>query len=309
VTRPAFNCGRILADRAQDDQRIWVLDGDLADSDGAEPFARAHPDRFIMAGIAEQAMVTMAAGMSTCGMRPWVFSFAAFLCYRGYDQIRVSVAQTGLPVTLVGSHSGGCGGINGKSHLALNDIAIMATLPHVEVWAPADSGDTELAVRAILSANRPAYIRYPREPLPDLNGVSAVCRWLGPQAEYAMISCGYGTALALRAQERLADAGIPVGIVHCARVHPLPSDQLRELLSTVSRSWVVEDHSRRGGLAALLTEAGLHTQEVFAWPPDWPGDFGPAEKLLSLHRLHPTQIAERIASDRLNRPPSHGQLR
>ena len=121
--RLADHCGLHLSRLAETDERIRVLDGDLADSDGALHFAERHPDRFLMAGIAEQSMVSVAAGMASCGLRPWVFSFAAFLCYRAYDQVRVSVSQAGQPVTLVGSHSGGLSSRNGKTHAALNDIA------------------------------------------------------------------------------------------------------------------------------------------------------------------------------------------
>lgn len=295
MTRPAFACGQALVNRANLDPTIWVLDGDLADSDGAEPFAAAYPRRFVMAGIAEQAMVTMAAGMSTCGLRPWVFSFAAFLCYRGYDQIRVGIAQTGLPVTLVGSHSGGCAGINGRSHQALNDIAVVASLPNIEIWAPGDSSDTDLAVSSILSGGKPAYIRYPREPLSDLGGNPSVCRWLGPPAEYAIISCGYGTTLARKAQQCLAMLGIPLGVIHCARILPLPSDDLKRLTANLAAIWTVEDHSSRGGLSSLLEEAGFGVSGKFAWPAEWAGGFGSAARLLADHGLDPAQIASRIS--------------
>src|SRR5438132_8273085 len=100
------HCGQLLAELAGREPRLRVLDGDLADSDGAIHFARRHPERFIMSGIAEQAMVSMAAGMASCGLRPWVFSFAAFLCYRAYDQIRVCLSQSKQAVTVVGSHTG-----------------------------------------------------------------------------------------------------------------------------------------------------------------------------------------------------------
>src|SRR5687767_4405253 len=109
----ADHIGALLPGFAQTHPELVVLDGDLADSDGAIHFARACPERFLMAGIAEQNMVSVAAGMAACGLRPWVFSFAAFLCYRAYDQIRVCLGQTRQPVVLVGSHAGGLSGRNG----------------------------------------------------------------------------------------------------------------------------------------------------------------------------------------------------
>lgn len=123
------------------DDRIFVIDGDLADSDGAICFANKRSDRFIMAGIAEQNMVSLAAGLAETGNRPRLFSFASFLCFRGYDQTRICLSQAGQPVALVGSHAGGLGGRNGKSHTALNDLSLMLTLPRLQVWAPADEAE------------------------------------------------------------------------------------------------------------------------------------------------------------------------
>lgn len=172
-------CGSYLVTKASSNSSIYVLDGDLADSDGAEIFAESLPERFIACGIAEQNMVSVAAGLASLQCRPWVFSFSAFLCYRAYDQIRVGISQTNLPVTLIGSHSGGCGGRNGKTHLALNDIAVMASLPGIHIWAPADSLDTKLAVDTILSKDHPAYIRFPRELTGHIPHGSGVVRWIG----------------------------------------------------------------------------------------------------------------------------------
>ena len=93
MMRLGNHCGKTLRTWAQEDDTLWVLDGDLADSNGAIHFAEAVPERFVMAGIAEQGMVSMAAGMASCGQRPWVFSFAAFLAYRAYDQVRVCLSH------------------------------------------------------------------------------------------------------------------------------------------------------------------------------------------------------------------------
>src|SRR5208283_4590135 len=131
-------------------------------SDGAIHFARRHPQRFIMAGIAEQNMVSMAAGMAAAGLRPFVFSFASFLCYRAYDQIRMCVSQALQPVILMASHGTGLAGRNGKSHATFNDLAMMLSLPHIDVWAPADEADVEYVIRATLRGARGAYVRLPR---------------------------------------------------------------------------------------------------------------------------------------------------
>ncbi len=206
--RLADHCGQYLSELAVADLRICVLDGDLADSDGAIHFAQRFPERFTMAGIAEQCMVSVAAGMASCGLKPWVFSFGAFLCYRSYDQIRVCLSQSRQPVTLVGSHTGGCSARNGKTHGALNDLALMASLPNMQVWAPGDTADLKFAMHSILGGDQPAYLRLPRRPLDALAGEPAPCRWIGTPQLVTLVSTGLGTHLALAAQKILLRAGI-----------------------------------------------------------------------------------------------------
>jgi transketolase len=275
------HCGQELARLADEDDRIWVLDGDLADSDGALHFARRHPQRFIMSGIAEQAMVSMAAGLASCGQRPWVFSFAAFLCYRAYDQIRVCLSQANQPVVLVGSHSGGCSARNGATHSALNDLALMTSLPNLTVWCPGDPGELRLAVRTIMGEGRPAYLRLPRRPLPDLPdlpdlpGTGASCRWLTEPASIALLGTGLGTHLALAAARELTRRGCRVGVAHCPRLVPLPRHDLAALTADVEYLFTVEDHYLEGGFGTLVRNAGLVPRmTAFGWPAHWTGQSG-----------------------------------
>lgn len=294
--RLADHCGMYLSELAARDSRLWVLDGDLADSDGAIYFARDRPERFVMAGIAEQCMVSVAAGMASCGLRPWVFSFGAFLCYRAYDQVRVCLSQSRQPVTLVGSHTGGCAARNGKTHAALNDIALMASLPHVRVWAPAGPDDLRFAMRHILDEQGPAYLRLPRRPLESVPGEPALCRRLGPARRVALLSAGLGTHLALATQERLAALGAEVAVIHCPKVSPLPAAELEEALDGVELLFVVEDHYTFGGLASLIQSFGVGARVVpLGWPRDWSGQSGRDEDVLQLYGLMPDQLAAAVS--------------
>ncbi|HEX3559467.1 MAG TPA: transketolase C-terminal domain-containing protein [Pyrinomonadaceae bacterium] len=294
--RLADHCGQYLSELACEDQRIYVLDGDLADSDGAIHFATKHPDRFVMAGIAEQCMVSVAAGMASCGLRPWVFSFGAFLCYRAYDQIRVCLSQSHQPVTLVGSHTGGLSARNGKTHAALNDIALMASLPGMNVWAPGDENDLKLAVRRILAGDKPAYLRLPRRPLDPLPGEAASCRWLTEPQPIALCGTGLGTHLALAAaQEYLPLYGLHVGVLHCPQVSPLPQLELAAALEQCEMIFVIEDHYRFGGLASLLQSLDPSAKIIsLGWPNDWSGRSGNDEELLEMYGLAPHQLARSI---------------
>lgn len=292
--RLADHCGLFLAEEAERDDRIWVLDGDLADSDGAVHFAERHPQRFVMAGIAEQAMVSVAAGMAACGLRPFVFSFAAFLAYRAYDQVRVGLSQAGQPVTLVGSHSGGCSSRNGKTHAAINDLALMASLPRLQVWAPAGPEEVRHACRAVLAGGEPAYLRLPRRPLEDLPGDPAPLRWLDGPRPVALAGCGLGTHLAAAAHRRLKTEGHGVGLLHVLRPKPLPEDTAAALAG-VETLYVVEDHYAFGGLASLLQQLDLPLRIVpLGWPAEWPGKSGADDDLLAQGGLTAEALAERV---------------
>lgn len=293
--RLADHCGQYLSELATQDSRICALDGDLADSDGAIHFAELHPDRFIMAGIAEQSMVSVAAGMASCGWRPWVFSFGAFLCYRAYDQIRVCLSQSRQPVTLVGSHTGGCSARNGKTHASLNDIALLASLPNIHLWSPAGPEDLKFAMRNILSGDNPAYLRLPRRPLEQESpGTPSLYKWSGKPTRVAILSTGLGTHLALAAQSQLAERGLEVGVLHCLLLSPLPEGLLEEL-EHVEVLFVIEDHYRFGGLASIIQHAGFQGKVISrGWSTDWPAQSGSDEKLLEMHGLAPHQLSEAV---------------
>ena len=228
--------GQTIADEvnslARLDHRIWVIDGDLGDSYGVDNLANGNLGaRFIQAGIAEQTMVALAAGLTACGQRPCVFSFAAFLCCRAYDQIRVCISQTELPVILIGSHAGGCNATNGKTHSILNDVAIMSTLANIDVWAPADSNDAIYAVNQALQSSKPTYIRLPRDPQTSLPGEADVYRWFGKPGPVALVSTGLGTQWAFEVRDRLLKIGIEVPVMHLARLTNIPVEDVGEYLS------------------------------------------------------------------------------
>lgn len=294
----ADHCGQLLARLADREPRLWVLDGDLADSDGAIHFAQRHPERFIMAGIAEQNMVSVAAGMACAGLSPWVFSFAAFLCYRAYDQIRVCLSQAQQPVVLVGSHSGGACGRNGKTHAAPNDLSLMLSLPHLQVFVPGDFGDVELAVRTLTRTGPPipAYLRMPRRPfaLTDkLPGPPGPTRWLQPKARITLVSTGLASHWALGTAAHLAALGHKVGVLHCMQLAPLPP--LAQELAGVEQIFVIEDHHPHGGLASIVHRLGLPAViRSFGWPHDWSGKSGSDDDLRAAAGLLDETLAASI---------------
>jgi transketolase len=294
--RLAAVCAHELLQRARSDPRIWLLDGDLADSYGAMAFAETLPERFIMGGIAEQNMVSMAAGMAACGARPWVFSFAAFLAYRAADQIRVSVAQTGLGVTLVGSHAGGCGGRNGKTHQSIGDLAVLGAMAGMQVWTPCDPRDVCHAMEAVLGTARPSYIRAPRDPCPELPGAPGPLRWLTQPSDHILLCNGLSAQWALGTRDVTRSMGLQLGVLHLGRFAP-PPPALHEEIANARRWCVIEDHVRLGGVADQAAHlVGRQPDAWFGWPADWSGGSGSSAELRESCHLGDREVAEVIAS-------------
>lgn len=160
ATRAAY--GKALVELADQEPNLVVLDADLSGSTMTKEFAAAHPDRFFDMGIAEANMVGVAAGLATCGKKPFVNSFAMFAAGRAWEQVRNSVAYPGLNVKVVGSHGGLSVGEDGATHQCIEDLAIMRAIPNMTVLCPCDGYEMREAVRALLAYEGPAYMRLGR---------------------------------------------------------------------------------------------------------------------------------------------------
>ena len=162
--RDAF--GEALVDLGARNERVVVLDADLASSTKVSLFAAAYPDRFFQMGVTEQNMMGVAAGLATMGFVPFTSTFACFAAKRALDQIRISIAQPRLPVVVVGAYGSLLVGKNGKSHQAVQDAAIMRAMPNMTVVAPGDGVEAAKAVFAVADYGGPVYLRLTRDPCP-----------------------------------------------------------------------------------------------------------------------------------------------
>src|SRR3954468_15238828 len=160
--------GQALVDEANHDRRIVVLDGDLANSTKADKLAAAHPDRFLQMGIAEQNLVGVAAGLASLGYIPWTSTFAVFLTHRAADPIRMLVAQSHANVKIAGAYSGLLIGAVGKTHLDIEDLAIMRAMPDMTVLSPGDATELVAMMDWANAYEGPVYLRLVRDPVPDL---------------------------------------------------------------------------------------------------------------------------------------------
>jgi transketolase len=295
--RDAF--GAALVELGHDDPRVVVLDGDLANSTKVDGFADAFPDRFFEMGIAEQNMIGVAAGMATAGLVPFATTFAAFAAFRDLDQVRVVVAQAKLHVVIVGAYSGLLVGRPGKSHVCLEDLALMRALPGMTVLAPGDPVETRLAVRAAATHDGPLYLRLTRGPSPTVFapdhtfeiGRAVLVR---DGRDVALVTTGMQLARTLEAAELLAADGIEALVLHLPTVKPL--DELAVVAAARRTRGVVtsEDHSIVGGLGGAVAELLAEHQPtpmVRVGTRDTWAESAPDDALLERHGLTARHVA------------------
>jgi transketolase len=296
--------GETLAELAGTDQRLVVLDGDLATSTRADIVADAHPGSFIQVGIAEQNMVGMAFGLSTLGYRPWVSSFGVFLTNRALDQVRMLVSQTKAPVRLAAAYSGLLNGASGKTHQDIEDFAIMRAMPNMTVLAPADEIEAAHAIRWAADHDGPLYIRLARDPVPPvfdrnytfLPGEPVLLRDGGNGL--VIISTGAQTARTAAALDLLQADGIRLRHLHLHTLKPVNAAAILAHLAGASAVCTVEEHTVIGGLGELVsdlvTRDGLGIRVTRIGLDDRWSESGPNDFLLDKYGLSPDRVAERL---------------
>jgi transketolase len=292
--------GDTLLELIDEDERVYVLDGDLANSTKADKVALARPGRFLEMGIAEQNMAGVAAGMASCGLVPWLSSFACFLVNRDLDQLRVAVAQPGLNVKLAGAYSGLLTGKTGKTHQEVADLAVMRAMPNMVVLAPADGVETRLAMRAAQAHEGPVYLRLTRDPHPVIFpedypfaiGRAVVVREGG---DVTLIATGVQTVRCLQAAELLAAEGISAHVLHVPTLKPLDEEAIAAAAGRTGRVVTAEDHTIIGGLGGAVAEVlgeRCPTRLRRVGIRDCFGESAPNDELLEKYGLTPRHVAE-----------------
>jgi len=244
-----------LAAEGRDD--IVVLDADLAKATTTNKFAAAYPDRFFDAGIAEQNMTAMAAGLAAGGKTPFTGSFSVFATGRAYDQVRNSVCYANLGVKLTPTHAGITVGPDGGTHQMVEDLALMRVLPNMHVLVPADYHAAKAAIRIAAETPGPFYVRLGRLALPEIYGEDATFELgrayvLREGGDVTLAACGSMVSRALQAAEMLAQRGVEAEVVDVMGVKPL---DIGTLLASASKTGCVvtcEEHSVIGGLGAAV---------------------------------------------------------
>lgn len=302
ATRAAY--GQTLVAMAQEEPNLVVLDADLSGSTMTKDFAKAYPERFFNMGIAEANMIGTAAGMATCGKKPFANSFAMFAAGRVWEQIRNSVAYTHLNVKVIGSHGGLSVGEDGATHQCIEDLAIMRAIPDMLVLCPCDGHEMRLAVKALLSYDGPAYMRLGRlavetvtESVENYHFALGKGALLRQGSDVSIIAIGMMVQMALRAAEILAQEGVSVRVIDMHTIKPLDQEILLSAARETGAIVTTEEHNVLGGLGGAVSEflsAHCPVPVIRHGVEDQFGRSGKAEEVLAAYGLTPEGIVEKV---------------
>jgi len=300
---PAFVAGEELADLADSDERIVVLTADLAGAGRTIDFARRHPSRFFNVGVAEHNMMTVAAGMASTGLRPYVSTFAAYAALLCCEQIRTDIAYTGMPVGILAHHSGMSLGYYGTSHHALEDISAMRAIAGLIVVSAADANQLRAILRASLEICDPIYIRMGRGRDPEVYAEVPRDFQFGRASrltdgrDLTMITTGTQVRPCLDAAAQLGAEGIRVRVVDMHTISPIDVDEVVAAARETAAVLTVEEHNVTGGLgsavAEVLLESGVATRFLRAGVPDEFVLLGPPAALYAHYELDAPGVAAR----------------
>ena len=257
TTREAF--GKILTELAATDSRIVVLDADVSRSTMTKYFAQSFPDRFIECGLAEQNMISIAAGLASCGKIPVASTFAVFASSRCFDQVRMCIAQPHSNVKVVATHGGITVGEDGSSHQAIEDISLYCSLPHFNVVVPADSIETVEVIKTAISTEGPFYVRLGRSKTPVLYPHGCTFKLgnadrLRDGQDATIMATGVMVSIAVTAADSLSKAGIHCRVLNMSTLKPIDQNSIINAATDTGAIVTAEEHLLHGGLASMVAQ-------------------------------------------------------
>lgn len=301
ATREGY--GKALVELGKNDERIVVLDADLAAATKTGVFKKAFPERHINCGIAEENMMGIAAGLAATGKIPFASSFAMFAAERAFEQIRNSIGYPHLNVKIGATHAGISVGEDGPTHQCNEDIALMRTIPEMMIINPSDAIEAEEATKAAAAYEGPVYLRFGRLAVPVINdrpdykfelGKGAVLR---EGKDVAIVATGLPVAESLKAAKMLAADGIQAKVINVHTIKPLDEGLIVEAAKETGKIVTVEEHSVIGGLGSAVCDClcekaparvlKIGMNDVF-------GESGPAVQLLHKYGLDAEGIYKKI---------------
>ena len=296
ATRQSY--GETLLELGKENENIVVFDADLASATKTDLFAKEFPDRFFDMGIAEQNMISTAAGISTCGKIPYASTFAVFAAGRAYDQIRNSICYPNLNVKICATHAGITVGEDGATHQMIEDISLMRTLPNMTVISTSDDIQTKWAVKEISKLKGPVYLRLSRLATPiiyDENQKFEIGKaiQIGEGTDGTIFATGVTVSEALKAQESLKEKGINVRVIDIHTIKPIDREIIIKCAKETKKLISIEDHNVIGGLGSAISEVltdEYPTKLIRLGVNDTFGKSGKAEELMKHFGITATNI-------------------
>ena len=301
ATRDAY--GKALVELGGINDKIVVLDADLAAATKTGMFKKAYPDRFFDSGIAESNMMGVAAGLATTGYTVFASTFAMFAAGRAYEQVRNSIAYPHLNVKIGATHAGISVGEDGASHQCCEDIALMRVIPGMVIINPADDIEARAAVFAAAEYEGPVYMRFGRLAVPRIFDESykfelGKAVTLRGGSDVTIIATGLMVNEAIEAAKALADEGISAEVINIHTIKPLDKEAVIRSAAKTGAVVTAEEHSIIGGLggavAEALCESGKPVPVVRLGVNDVFGRSGPAVELLHIYGLDAQNIVAKV---------------
>lgn len=293
----------VLMEAAKTDKNIVALCSDSRGSGSFTPFAQNYPEQFVETGIAEQNLVSIAAGLAKCGKKAYAVSPACFLSTRSYEQCKIDVAYSDTNVKLIGISGGVSYGALGMSHHSAQDIAALSAIPNMRVYIPSDAYQTEALTKALLKDEKPAYIRVGRNAVDpvyeegsvpfEMDHATVVCEG----SDAAIVACGEMVKPAKDAAKLLGQEGISVRVLDMYCVKPLDREAVIETAKNVKAIVTVEEHAPFGGLGSMVAQVvGEHCPKkvVNLSLPDAPVITGTSKEVFDHYSLNAEGIAAKV---------------
>jgi transketolase len=276
ATRDGF--GKALLALGEENKNVVVLSADLSESVRVHWFRDKYPERFVSHGVAEQDMISAAAGLALSGKIPFACTFGSFASGRAWDQVRVSVAYMNLNVNIAGSHGGISVGGDGATHQALEEIALMRIIPNMTVVVPADSEEAYLATKQAVDIPGPVYLRLGREKVPFLESKTpfkiGVASTLTEGNDITIIACGHMVSKALEAEKKLREKKIQARVINLHTPKPIDKDAIIKAARETGAVLTVEEHTVYGGLGSAVAEVLVQEYPVPMKLMGVQGEFG-----------------------------------
>ena len=292
-----------LMEAAANDRDVIALCSDSRGSASMTPFFNAYPEQSVEVGIAEQNLVSIAAGLAKCGKKPFAFSPACFLSTRSYEQAKIDCAYSDTNTTLIGISGGVSYGALGMSHHSAQDIAAMSAIPNMRVYLPSDRHQTKKLIQALLRDQKCAYVRVGRNPVEDiydeddcpfeLDKATVLCD--NEDIDIAIVACGEMVRPAIEAAQQLKAEGIPAAVLDMYCVKPLDTEAILSAAKKAKAIITVEEHTPFGGLGSMVSQvvaANCPKRVINLALPDAPVITGNSKEVFDTYGLNAEGIVK-----------------